>query len=490
MITKILFIALGILAALYVMISILTSGSNALSESMIYLGIFGVIIAFLNPKLGMAFLFLLGNYLDLIKRFLVVGGTFSWTDIIRTLAIPPIITGMIFISLSIRHFRTTNQTWPWFRFMIAGVICGLVSLSSLMSGDTLQNIAQSIANSALYAGYICYAAFLYKDNHAHKHLFRYLIIIFAPVAIYSWVQLTYGYNLVEMEYARSGFTVSTQPLLHPSEVEYKRIFSTMNSSGAYTLVGSTLSIFAILFGFRQGFLGRIAGFIFAAVCLSSQIPGAGRTGWAITIVTFVAYFVFKSGRFTIATYFATVVFSALFLLNADAVGEWLVVNTQGVAGDSDFSQRASNMGTFTTRTMGITEWMTNESYFSWFGLPKAEIIQAGAHDLVGQIYVSSGIVGLTLAATIGASILFYLHRNLLLISDTNNKQLASFYMANIFAILFSGIFSGSSLHIFPLNLYFWLMVGLLFQIIDSNKKKANTPLHSFPAGEYEAVAAR
>jgi hypothetical protein len=471
MIQKIIFPIVAVLCGLFVIISILTSGSNALSESMIYLGVVGVILSLFNPNAGMAFLFIVGNYLDLIKRFLVVGGSFSWTDIIRTLAVAPIVTGTIFLGLTIRHLNTTNDQWPWARFALSSAIFLLVATASFFRGDSLQNVAQSIANGALYAGFICYAAFLYKNHHAHHKIFRLLMVIFIPVAVYGWIQLIYGYNTIEQEYARSGFTVSMQPTLHPSEVEYRRVFSTMNSAGAYTLVGSILSIYGIIFGFGRGILGRITGCLFAILCLSSHIPGAGRTGWAIVIVTYVSYFVFRSGRLTVATYAFTIAVSILFLINADTVGEWLVNNSQGIAGDSEFAQRASNMGTFTARTIGITEWMTKKEFFSWFGLQKSEITASGAHDMVGQIYVSTGVIGLSIALLFGGWVLVYLHRSLLGLRDSDDKRLASFYMANIFAILVSGVFSGSSLHIFPLNVYFWLMAGLLFQLIDANKAK-------------------
>jgi hypothetical protein len=115
--------------------------------------------------------------------------------------------------------------------------------------------------------------------------------------------------------------------------------------------------------------------------------------------------------------------------------------------------------------------MTNPRLFSWFGLPQKELKAAGAHDLVGQLYTSVGVVGLSLALIFIIVSLVYLHRNLLRIRDRDASKLAAFFMANVFALLMGAVFSGSSLHVFPVNVYFWLMVGLLFQIIENDKQQ-------------------
>jgi hypothetical protein len=486
--SKLLFPLVAISAALYVMVSILTSGGSSLSESMIYLAVFGVIIGLMNGKMGMVFLFIIGNYLDVVKRLLVVEGAFEWNDIIRILAVAPITMSAIFLGVLLKLLRTENPQFPWKRLILASVIFIIVASSALLGGDNFRNTAQTIANSSLYAGLIAFAGVIYKHADEQRKLFALLIGLYLPVLFYAWAQLIGGYSAIEVEYARSGFTVSTQPLLHPSDVEYKRIFSTMNSSNAYSIVGSILSIYALLFGIRKGFLGRIAGLLFALACFGSQIPGAGRTSWAMIVITIGAYFVFRSGKLTIAAYLFTLSATVLFLFNAEIVGEWLVINSQAIMGDSDFAQRATTMGTFTARTIGITEWMTKREYFSWFGLPRSEAAASGAHDMVGQIYVSSGVVGLSIAVAFGGVVLYQLHRGLLSITNSDSKRLASFYMANIFAILVGGIFSGSALHIFPINVYFWLMIGFLFQLVQvQNSTRASNLKFSTADGDGETT---
>jgi hypothetical protein len=60
--------------------------------------------------------------------------------------------------------------------------------------------------------------------------------------------------------------------------------------------------------------------------------------------------------------------------------------------------------------------------------------------------------------------------------------LAAFYLANVFAILIAGMFSGSSLHVFPVNVYFWLMVGLLCQIIETDKQERREEARASASG--------
>lgn len=471
MIGKIALTVIAIAAGLYVIISILTSGGNAMSEAMVYLAILGFLIGVFNAKAGMLFVFLCANYLDVLKRFLVVDGSPTMTDVMRTLAVAPVAAGAIYIGLTIRSFSPNSRPLPVLRIALAFVISMAVVASSLTGGGEMKDVLQSIANSALYVGMLGFVSVIFPTIEDQHKLWRLLVAMFLPVAIYGWVQLINGYNMIEIEYARSGLTSIINPLLHPSDIEYKRVFSTMSSSPAYTLIGTTLSIYAILYGFGKGILMRCAGFLFAALCLSSHIPGAGRTGWAIAVCTVGCYFVFRSRILTIATYVVSITGSVLFLFNAEAIGLWLVDQTRGM-GDSEFGERATTMGTFTTRTQGIDEWFGNPVYFSWFGLDMKEVRASKVHDMIGYLYLTTGIIGITVAVIGACSVLFYLHKNLLAITSPAAKRLGAFYLANIFALLLSGVFSGSQFHVFPINIYFWTMLGLLFQIITDNRNSA------------------
>lgn len=418
----------------------------------------------------MLFVFLCGNYLDVLKRFLVVGGSFSMIDVIRTLAIAPVATGAVYLGLIIISGRQGKEKLPWSRILLSSIVALAVIGATLIQTPDYKEALQSIANSALYTGLIAFASMLYRTLKDQHKLFRTLVILFIPVVAYGWYQIVNGYSSVEEAYARSGLTVTIQPLLHPSMVEYQRVFSTMNSSGAYTLVGTTLGLYALIFGFGKGWLLRLAGFIFAIACFWSHIPGAGRTGWGVAILGLITFFIFQKKWLTILTYLFSIVAITLFIFNAEIVGIWLVDQTVEMPSD-DFSGRALNMGTFTTRTQGISRWMEDGQYFSWFGLSASTGEASGAHDLIGQIYVTTGIVGLSLSIIFGGAILYFLHKNMLRIQNKDHKKMAAFYLANIFAILLGGIFSGSQLHVFPVNVYFWTIIGLLFQLIMTNKQQ-------------------
>lgn len=468
MISKVALPAAVSLLGIYVIVSILTSGANAMAEAMWYLAALGLIIGLVSAKAGMMFVLLCGNYLDLMKRFLVVGGNFSFNDVVRTLAVAPVAMTAVYATVLVRNIRLGNAL-PKGRILLSIFISAAVIGRSFAAGEPLNSVLQSTANSALYVAMIAFAGMVYRNLEEQHQLWRGSLLLFIPVVLYGLQQLGNGYNAIETQYALSGFTTIVNPLIHPSEVEYKRIFSTMNSSVAYTLVGTILSLYALIFGFGRGHLGRTAGILFGIVCLGSHIPGAGRTGWAVAILSFGCYFIFKYRFSTIAAYIVSTVSVLLFLFNAKVIGEKLV-EWADLSVSSDFAERAITMGTFTSRTQGISEWFTNERYFSLFGLPKEIGLDSGAHDMIGQIYVSTGAVGLFLTVAFGAVILYHLHKNLLKMTSPDEKKLATFYMANIFGQLLGGIFSGSQLHVFPVNVYFWLMVGLLFQLIESNKR--------------------
>lgn len=474
MLSKIVIPIAAIILILYVALQILTSGGSALSEAMIYLAVGGLGLGLLNPKAGMLFVCICGNYLDFLKRFLIVEGGTSFLDVIKTLAVPPVAMTGVIAGIIVNYSKNTNMPFPVTRFAVAILISLAVVGAGAAGGQSISGVLQVAANSALYVWLIAFAGPIYRDLESQHRTLQILVIIFIPVVLYGWIQLIYGYTPIEVAYARSGFTVCIQPLMNPNSVEYNRVFSTMGSSNAYSLVGTILSIYALLFGFGKGVAKRLMGVAFAIVCLGSQIPGAGRTSWAILLITILVYFIFQYSSLTKLIYLLTSVTGLVFFSNAEKIGVWLVHVSQAIGGKSDFALRALNMGTFTTRTTGIAEWMSNGRYFSWFGLPKTEAAASSAHDLIGQIYVTTGVVGLCVSILCAITTLVYLHSNLLKIENIGQKKLGAFYMANIFSVLFSGIFSGSALHIFPLNLYFWLMTGLLFQVIDINKQALNT----------------
>lgn len=463
-----------VLFSLYVVLSILTSGGNALSEAMIYLAAGGFLLSLLNPSAGMIFVFVCGNYLDFLKRFLVVGGGTSFLDVIKTLAVPPVAMTGVIAGILVNYTRSGGVPFPFARFILAILMSAAVVGAGLLGGQSSSGVLQSAANSALYVWLIAFAAPIYRDIESQHRLFRLLLILFIPVMCYGYLQLIHGYGPIDVAYARSGFTANTQPLLSPKSVEYKRIYSTMSSANSYSVVGTMLSIYALIFGFGRSLAGRVSGVVFALLCLSSQIPGAGRTGWVIIVVAYFGYFVFHNSTLTKLSYAVALSATLAFIVFAEKIGVFLVRVTQDAGVTSDFALRAINMGTFTTRTSGIAEWMGNRRYFSIFGLPRSEIATSGVHDQIGQIYLTTGVVGLSLSVICVVWTLIYLHKNMLTIKERQHKRMAAFYMGNLFAVLFAGVFSGTALHIFPLNLYFWLMAGLLFQLIDTDKRAKKT----------------
>lgn len=473
MIAKIALPTGAVLLFLYITVSILTSQSNALSEAMIYAAGFGLLLGLLNSHAGLVFVFICGNYLDFFKRFLVVSGSFNFGDVIKTLAVAPVAMMGVYAGVLVNSGKLSGTHLSKSRLFLASATCLVILGSNLLSGGgSLSSNLQTAANSALYVGLLACAGPLYPTLASQHKFLRKLVILFVPVVIYGWIQLIFGYNKIEVNYALSGLTVNLQPLLNPAEVEYKRIFSLMGSTVSYTLVGTTLSLYALIFGFDRAPAMRFLGIIFAVCCLGSHVPGAGRTGWAVAMITFCAYYVFKRKNATLVLYAFSVTTILIFLFNSRLLGRKLVDLTASW-GNSEFQRRATTMGSFTTRTEGVANVFTNSRYFSLFGLPKNTIRESGAHDLLGQIYTTTGAVGLMLAVIVGASTLYYLHSNILRIVDIQRRNLAAFLMASTFAVLVAGIFSGSQLHVFPVNVYFWLSIGFIFQLISINQTEIN-----------------
>jgi hypothetical protein len=84
-----------------------------------------------------------------------------------------------------------------------------------------------------------------------------------------------------------------------------------------------------------------------------------------------------------------------------------------------------------------------------------------AHDSFTDALLRHGYVGVLFLGAIWVYFLVTIHRGVLSVKDRNIRTLAAALTSACFSIFFSGFLSGSSLHVYPVNLLFWSFVGCI-----------------------------
>ncbi|MGJ8723020.1 MAG: hypothetical protein ACSHYB_00570 [Roseibacillus sp.] len=455
-------IAVGALfLSLLIIQSVLTGGGNSLSKLFLYLSIGGAVCGFVNPKAGIFFLIIMGFYLDMMKRFLIIEGVVGIIDLVQILALAPITFAGMLAGQCVRclfgkdSFNRREAVAFAFSVLLSVAVLGL---SLLKQGFGIRAIAEA-GSQAAYISFV-WLGFYYFDTAEKRHkFFRFALLWFVPVVIYAYKQLIFGYSDLEYDYALSGLTIVQNPLLE-GRIEYYRIFSTMSSSGAYGLMTILIGAYGLL-AFSDSnksvvFLAKL----FGVICLASLIPGAGRTGWAIAIIIVLGSFMFRRRVTTFLVYGGAALLLTVLFLKGDQLIETSANAVSGLA-DSEWEARSLQVGNFAVRAEGIKNWTTNPNYFSWFGLTEEEKEGSGVHDMLGEIYVGFGAVGLSITIITGVSLLIFTHRRVFFMKSEEDKKFLAFLLSLIFGLLLGSIVSGGGIRIFPVVFYFWAFVGMV-----------------------------
>lgn len=442
--------------------NVLSAGGSVLSQTFRYLSGFAFIFGVLAPRSALTLLIVAGFYLDMVKRLLVVEGAFGLLDLIQVLAFAPIAFAGILLG---QLFKVFFGKAPFGRSEFVALALSVVMSAAILALTVAKNGFQMrpFAEAGAQAAYVSavWLAFYHLKTFEQRHrFFTTATCWFIPVVIYAYWQLLYGYSDLEYRYALSGLTINENPLKR-GLVEYYRIFSTMSSSGAYGLMAIVLGSYALLVYQPENSAKRTAAIIFGLACYGSLIPGAGRTGWAIIIIIIFGYFMFRSKLATVAIYTATSVLMFTLVTSGDDLIEFGADMVEGKR-DGEWTGRALQVGTFTDRTESFANWTSDPKYFSWFGHSASQGKDLHVHDMLGEVFVGYGVVGLFV---ILLGIFYVLTISHMIIFKTENikeKRFAAFILAVIFGLLLGSIVSGGGIRIFPANFYFWHCVGILF----------------------------
>jgi O-Antigen ligase len=457
--------AAGCLAAIIAGWFIVRYG-NPLTATLIIVACAAFLVATLNPKVGFYLLILATGYVDLVKRLGLLAGNLTFGDVVVTLAVPPILCVFICIGVGLQFLVKPRrlERWQYIIFVAIALLMICVLLKEVSGGAGLLPGLQNFANSGSYFPLILISGILFPKLDDLKRLIRFCLIVYIPVALYAIWQQVVGLSDFELNYLHTGYTMTVGLLddIRP------RPFSTLNSVHALSIMTSILALLAFfvhLKGPRRTAWQIPVGFLFLAACFSSE----GRAGWVLFALGVIGWICFRRPRTTLGFYGLITAFLIMLMANADPLLDSLESLQDKVPEDSNaLGAQTFRVATFSDRLYSFRNMVNNPRFHTWFGnreLQKSsdeyvahdEIV----HDQLTQILVQFGFVGLGAFIFLIVGALWLTHRSVLAQRDPEARATAIALLTVLAAIIYSGMLFGSHLGVFPINVFFAILLGCL-----------------------------
>jgi hypothetical protein len=462
--TKVLAIIAGFVLA-FLTGCFIVAGYNPLTTAMVCAAAAMSLVALINPKAGLYLLVIVTGYLDLTKRLGILTDSLSEFDISVTLAVAPLLMLAIGIGVIIHHVLERKQLhgWQLALLVIVTAIMAGVAVESYHEGGNILNSTQNFLNTGGYLPLIVIASMIFPKPEDGTKVLRFALWVYLPVALYGIWQQFFGFSDFERRFLESGLTITVTDL----DEARPRPFSTLNSPhtlSVCTAIFAGVSLLVPLRG-KNRFLWQ---YPMALIYVVSCVATLGRSGIFIIPIFLVAYLCFRKGWSTCAFYGAILGALALLMVNADPVLKSLDSLENMLPITDDVSEEAFHLGTFSDRLMSFSNALNNPQFHTLFGNPEAAKQDALhsheetiAHDQITQTLVRYGFAGLALSLLIAAVGLWLAHRTVLRLKEPTKRHIAIAILSVVTAVVYSGMLFGSHLSLFPVDVFFALLIGIL-----------------------------
>ncbi len=462
---------LGLAGAVVVGLFAVGYGGNPVKSLMLLLGIAAMFIASLRPRIGLGLLVVTSAYLDLIKRLLICFGVSSMSDVTGVLAVAPMILMGIFIGTCVLHpIFSKKMLAPDERSLVFGAMAVVGAASAIAFKDStwIGDFLGNVANQGAYALLVPVVYILYRRDSVEeiRDFLRFTTYVYLPVAMYGVFQFWFGYNQFEIDYLRSGLTVTSTNLydLHP------RPFSTLNSPHAYAVLMWFMVVCSVHLGFSKAANNRTPRWlpiIYIGGILFSFVRGA-------TVLTAANLFMarwFRTRRGTMIFYTVAVTAFAMLLIFSQQLADNLEHFQKFLPGDKEWQQVAFRLGTISDRLFGYKGVLLNSGMYTLFGHGGGAYasldIKSGEegfnHDALSTILFRFGVIGLLVTVSLLTFVMYRVHQVVWRTKDRDRKALGS-TLVSMFTLIVLSHVGGPSYHVFPINLFMWLFLGFALTV--------------------------
>ncbi|MGB8167931.1 MAG: hypothetical protein WCF18_10600, partial [Chthoniobacteraceae bacterium] len=211
---------------------------NPLGAALLCAAAISFAVAIVAPRVGLITLVVLCGYSDFLKRTLIFWSELSFEQLSYVLiAAPLVVTGLIVAFVTRWAFHEIAVTRRDFLMGLLVVVgMGLSFALEWRESKQVLESAKAAVNNGLYVALMPVLAQFISNEEQIVKFFRLAVLLFIPVAAYGIFQAIFGFADFEIQYLRTGLTITANEL-NP------RPFSTLNSAGA---LGDMAAIMAIL----------------------------------------------------------------------------------------------------------------------------------------------------------------------------------------------------------------------------------------------------
>ena len=426
------------------------------------LGTFGWSVV--RPRTGLHLLVIMAATLDLAKRFLVIYEDFSMVDVAVVLSVAPITMVGVFLGCLIQPLLL-GERLPRTQFWLVLVSWAVVGLALVLHFLSSWSIKTAVMDSANDGAYVLLLPIIYGLFYDHSQrdvirFFSFCLTVFTPVALYGCWQFFAGFNDLEVEYLKSGLTTTGANLYE----DRPRPFSTLNSITSFSVLMWFCLVVAFYFAFVHRWRHKLSDWLRPIVFLVGMVLSFARGAMTFGLLNLGVLFLFRSPKWTRLAYATGLILFVVLISNAELIRDNLeVIQSHLPQSQGATSEKFVSIYTFSDRLLGYQNVLGNPRSWSWFGLgvnPLEEGVNSEfySHDALSQMILKRGILFTLFFLGMIAAILRWAHGRVWKLPEGPRRNFAAFLLSTIVLTVASNL-AGYILHIYPVNLFFWMFVG-------------------------------
>lgn len=506
---------LGLVMGIYVMVEVLLARSSSIGQLYLFAAIGALIMGLTSPRSAVYLMLVCTIYIDSFKRFMVIGGNPTFTDVAYVLAIPPLLIAGAVISVFLGYTVGRNKITKdvSYSFFVALFVVGATSLSIAMGESEGGNKLSSVVNQGFYSFLFFLIPTLFPSDEERRRLLHFTFLLLIPSVIYSFWQKKFGYADFEYQYLMSGLTIEAKNLIESIGGEL-RCFSTFNGAGTASTMFSIYVLYCLVplrpDNHTPSFLQRFGKCLLAPLFVLAAYFTIIRTGWIGGVGCLLAFF-FLGSKMRAYTGILSAVMGFLLIvaLAPTAIkNNWLgeiessLQDTVGLFTNDPTVKRAIVMGTAKDRLHGWANLTQEPKIWQPFGFKYSNISVKNTtnadfnwgHDAIVDTLIRFGYIPLGLILIAGG---YFFNKILQFMFQLDRRSQAfknnRLCLASAAAIMVGGLGHGETFRNFPQNFYFslWLAIPYAsYQQAMRERKNANASVFTMGAlpATYPALA--
>lgn len=469
-IAGIVIVVVGLLIALYIIVSVLSGFGNVIGATYKYFLPTAFVLGAVAPKASMYLLILCGGYIDFFKKLMGIEESLFFTDVFFILGVPPVLLlGMCCgVGAAVAQGKVSLDRRLLTLLALSVTVVGVTSVAALIRTGANLGTLKELANSAAYFGLIFALPALFPRTEDVFRLLRFFVYAMIPAAFHGLYHSQFGLLDFEETYMLSGLSMNTDYIFSG-----EGIFGPFASQGA---LSGTLTIAATVCAFaflapkellrRVKFPPRWAATMLMILFLAAAILSLKRFPVAVFPFTIIGYFLIRSKFGTVLAY-AGLMFSAITLVAmsehiAARLPVWQQTVDQVVKRDSyDPSAKMFRIRTLNTRMEDFAILKNPENWqpFGAYWFKNADDAME-VHSLVVKTLLRYGWVPLLFGSLILIPVAGFLHWRLVQ-KPRDLQQRVFIYMTSLAVSIFLTAALGAAfIGAFPIPLFFGMAIAM------------------------------